>query len=85
MDFLNNRIFLNIPDLLDVRYKYVSYANVFLFIWIILTSLISILDLSFGILFGLDYGTFMVINSNVFPCQTLNLKSMSFFRLPRLM
>lgn len=43
-----------------VRLKYVRYANVFLFSWIILASLISILDLSFGILFGLDYGVFMV-------------------------
>lgn len=43
-----------------VQFKYIRFANIFIFIWITLTSIICILDLSFGILFGLDYGTFMV-------------------------
>lgn len=43
-----------------VQPQYIKYANIFLFIWMALTALISILDLTVGILFGLDYGTFMV-------------------------
>lgn len=49
-----------LPSSSDVRYVYVKYANIFLFIWITLTTCVSILDLCIGILFGLDYGIFRV-------------------------
>ncbi|XP_055533509.1 uncharacterized protein LOC129723355 isoform X1 [Wyeomyia smithii] len=43
--------------LTNAREKYVRYINVFLYIWIALTIVISTLDLALGIQFGVDYGT----------------------------
>lgn len=44
----------------DARHKYVRYINVFLYIWIIITMIISVLDLALGILFAIDYDTVVV-------------------------
>uniref|UniRef100_A0A182M8C3 Uncharacterized protein n=1 Tax=Anopheles culicifacies TaxID=139723 RepID=A0A182M8C3_9DIPT len=43
--------------LTNARHKYVRYINVFLYIWIIITMIISVLDLALGILFAIDYDT----------------------------
>uniref|UniRef100_A0A182QU48 Uncharacterized protein n=1 Tax=Anopheles farauti TaxID=69004 RepID=A0A182QU48_9DIPT len=43
--------------LTNARQKYVRYINVFLYIWIIITMIISVLDLALGILFAIDYDT----------------------------
>ncbi|XP_053676388.1 uncharacterized protein LOC128726598 [Anopheles nili] len=41
--------------LTNARQKYIRYANIFLYIWIIVTMIISVLDLALGILFAIDY------------------------------
>lgn len=45
---------------LDVRYNYLRHANIFLYFWIFLVTIVSILDLGLGIAFGLDYDTLKV-------------------------
>ncbi|KFB51484.1 AGAP006547-PA-like protein [Anopheles sinensis] len=43
--------------LTNARQKYVRYINIFVYIWIIITMIISVLDLALGILFAIDYDT----------------------------
>lgn len=43
-----------------VRYVNLRNANCFLYIWIVLTLALSILDLVLGIAFGIDYDTLRV-------------------------
>ncbi|XP_058835762.1 uncharacterized protein LOC131692622 [Topomyia yanbarensis] len=43
--------------LTNARKKYVRYINIFLYIWIIFTIIISVLDLALGIQFAVDYDT----------------------------
>ncbi|XP_052860997.1 uncharacterized protein LOC128268040 [Anopheles cruzii] len=43
--------------LTNARQKYVRYINIFLYIWIVITLIISVLDLALGILFAIDYDT----------------------------
>uniref|UniRef100_A0A182PRX6 Uncharacterized protein n=1 Tax=Anopheles epiroticus TaxID=199890 RepID=A0A182PRX6_9DIPT len=47
--------------LTNARHKYVRYINVFLYIWIIITMIISVLDLALGILFAIDYD--LIVNT----------------------
>ncbi|KAL9701306.1 hypothetical protein quinque_004747 [Culex quinquefasciatus] len=47
--------------LTNARKKYIRYVNVFLYIWIVFTVTISILDLALGIQFAVDYDT--IINA----------------------
>jgi len=44
-----------------VTHRFIKIANIFLYIWIILTVAISLMDLSFGILFALDYNDTMYL------------------------
>ncbi|XP_035788293.1 uncharacterized protein LOC118464772 [Anopheles albimanus] len=60
--------------LTNARQKYVRYINIFLYIWIILTLIISVLDLALGILFAIDYDTlvralfeYTIINPAIVP------------------
>ncbi|XP_062550290.1 uncharacterized protein LOC134215049 isoform X2 [Armigeres subalbatus] len=41
----------------NARKKYVRYINIFLYIWIAITVVISVLDLALGIQFAVDYDT----------------------------
>ncbi|XP_055688630.1 uncharacterized protein LOC129793076 isoform X2 [Lutzomyia longipalpis] len=45
--------------IITCKEDYIRYANIFLYIWILLTLGVSIVDMALGILFGLDYGTIM--------------------------
>jgi len=44
-----------------VTHRFIKIANVFLYIWIVITVALSLMDLSFGILFALDYNDTMFL------------------------
>jgi len=44
-----------------VTHRFIKIANIFLYIWIVITVALSLMDLSFGILFALDYNDTMFL------------------------
>lgn len=42
-----------------VTHRFIKFANIFLYVWIFITVGLSLMDLAFGILFGLDYNDLM--------------------------
>lgn len=50
----------NFTFLTVVTHRYIKIANIFLYIWIVIAVILSLMDLAFGILFALDYNDIMV-------------------------
>lgn len=44
-----------------VTHRYIKIANIFLYIWIVIVVVLSLMDLAFGILFALDYNDIMFL------------------------
>lgn len=65
--FINKKVY-KWPIFPDVKKSHLKYANVFIYFWVFITIVVSVIDLVLFILFALDYDTIFSHSFN-FPLE----------------